>query len=174
MNVPFQSTRSSISDIQSNLLLLPETNRKISKEHTISGTIVYNQDYCFNIYPNKNVFHFHGCFLQIKKKKRKDNRLNYILFHAQQNLCIHHLITTFTLPLAMQNTKLILQQTIRKVCFAQLIPNIQLEINQASTLLRGNVVWSWSQLQSCRENILLTDLLKAPFLLSNNDWRPLF
>lgn len=81
------------------------------------------------------------------EKEEGQNWLNYIPCHAQQNLCVHHVISTFTLPPAIQNTDLILQQAVRKVCFAQLIPNIQLEMNQASILLRGNMVWSWSQLQ---------------------------
>lgn len=40
------------------------------------------------------------------------------------------------------NTKVIFQQGTEKVCFAQLIPRIQLETNQVSTLFKGNIVWS--------------------------------
>lgn len=36
------------------------------------------------------------------EKEKKEDWLNYILFHVQQNLCVHRLITTFTLLLAIQ------------------------------------------------------------------------
>lgn len=70
-------------------------------------------------------------------------KVQLYIISVQQNVGVHAATSN-------TNTKLILQQTIRNVCFAQLIPKIQLEINGASTVLKGNMVWCWSQLKSCR------------------------
>lgn len=132
------------------ILLLPWTNRKISKDHVISVTVEYNQDYCFRICLKSVFYLFFICRKQLWKRRRK--RTGSIITSCTTKP-LHSLLNNYIhISTSHKNTKKALQQAVRRACFAQLVPGILLEINLASTLLKEHTVQSW-----CRTEKLHTE-----------------